>query len=124
MKLLILAVFVLAVCLFPVFTKHMVFRLPSQSALYDCDDAVLATLTKLDALGVSAFPVVGNLGETGEARSEIDHAWVIAEIAGMQIAFDWGEPWLDRQHYEGYPITRGQLLEYVEFDLKEAHYER
>lgn len=103
--------------LLPVLTKTLLFRLPDPSAVYDCDDGVLAMLDRLDALGIEATPVVGDLGKTGEEYRELTHVWLIAEIAGVRIALDWGTPWFDRQHYEGYPITRAKLLEYVAGDL-------
>ena len=115
----ILIILLLVICLFPIFTKYMVFRLPDPSPLYDCDDAALAMLDRLTALGISATAIVGDLDKTGETYDELTHVWVIAEIAGLTIAFDQGEPWLDKQHYEGYPITRDELLEFVEFDLSE-----
>ncbi len=103
--------------LLPALTKTLLFGLPDPSALYDCDDAALAMLDRLAALGIEATPVVGDLRKTGEEYRELTHVWLIAEIAGVKIAFDWGTPWLDRQHYEGYPITRAKLLEFVELDL-------
>lgn len=113
-----LFLFVLVVfALLPVLTKTLLFRLPSPSAVYDCDDGALAMLDRLAALGIEATPVVGDLTRTGEEYRELTHVWLIAEIAGVRIALDWGTPWLDRQHYEGYPITRAKLLEFVEGDL-------
>lgn len=107
----------LVFALLPVLTKTLVFGLPAPSALYDCDDGALAMLDRLTALGIKATPVVGDLNKTGEEYLELNHVWLIAEVAGIRIALDWGTPWLDRQHYEGYPITRAKLLEFVAGDL-------
>ncbi len=113
-----LFLFVLVVfALLPVLTKTLLFGLPVPSDVYDCDDGTLAMLDRLAALGIEATPVVGDLDKTGEEYRELTHVWLIVEIAGVRIALDWGTPWLDRQHYEGYPITRAKLLEYVEGDL-------
>ena len=103
--------------LLPLLIESLLFKLPAPSAFYDCDDAALAMLDRLTALGIKATAIVGDLEKTGETYNELTHVWIIAEIAGVRLALDWGTPQLGRQHYEGYPITRAKLVEFVEFDL-------
>lgn len=98
--------------------KTLGFGLPRLSAGYDCDDDALAMLDRLTTLGIQAVPMVGNLDMTGEAYLELNHVWIVAEIAGIRLAFDLGAPRLDWQHYEGYPITRAKLLEFVANDFQ------
>ncbi len=104
--------------LIPVFTKTLVFKLPALSDSYDCDDGALAMLDRFTELGIRAIPIVGNIHQTGEDYLESDHVWILAEIAGIWIAFDRGMPWFDPQRYEGYPVTRGKLLEFVAQDFR------
>ncbi len=102
--------------LLPILTKTLLFQLPRPSATFDCDDGTLLMYNRLTNLGIKATPFVGNLLTTGEKYPEINHIWVLVEIGGISIAFDWGTPWLDKQHYEGYPINYQQLVEFVKQD--------
>lgn len=96
--------------------------MPSPSPAFDCDDGALLMLDRLSNLGIKAIPMVGDLETTGEKYQEIKHVWLLVEIGGINVAFDWGTPWLDKQHYEGYPITYEQLLQFVEQDRDKAIY--
>ena len=102
--------------LLPILAKTLFFQLPQPSVAFDCDDGTLLMYDRLSNLGIQVTPFVGNLLTTGEKYSEIDHIWILVEIGGMTIAFDWGTPRLDKQHYEGYPISYQELVEFVEQD--------
>lgn len=102
--------------LLPVLAKTLLFQLPSPSAVFDCDDGALLMYERLSNLGIQATPFVGNLLTTDETYAEINHIWILVEMGGLSIAFDWGAPWFDKQHYEGYPINYRELVEFVEQD--------
>ncbi len=102
--------------LLPVLSKTLFFHIPSPSPTFDCDDGALLMLDRFSDLGIKATPIVGDLQTTGEKYQEITHVWLLVEIGGIDIAFDWGTPCLDNQHYEGYPITYDQLVEFVKQD--------
>ncbi len=102
--------------LLPILAKTLLFQLPHPSAAFDCDDGTLFMYDRLSNLGIQATPFVGNLLTTGEKYSEINHIWILVEIGGITIAFDWGTPWFDKQHYEGYPINYQELVEFVKQD--------
>jgi hypothetical protein len=91
--------------------------MPAYSASFDCDDAAMMTCERLEGAGIRATAILGDLKTSGETYSECDHVWVLADIAGKQIAIDRGAIYLDRQHYEGYLITGRQLHEFVVQDL-------
>lgn len=109
---------IIFVSLLPILTKTLLFEMPGPSDAFDCDDGVLLMYERLSSIGIKSVPIVGDLDTTGEKYQEIKHVWLLAEIAGINIAFDWGTPWLDRQHYEGYPITYDQLVQFVKQDDK------
>lgn len=97
-----------------IWLNPLFLQIPSPSDAFDCDDAALKTIDKFAAIGLKVFPVVGNLAITGEKYSGIDHAWAVIELPFNRVmAFDWGRPEFDKQHYEYYPITRERLLAYV-----------
>ena len=85
-------------------------RVPASSATFDCDDSALVMYRHFEALGITATPVIGNLDETGESYSASDHVWLLVDVLGHEVAYDWGLPRFDKQHYEGYPITVNDLL--------------
>ncbi len=91
-------------------------RVPAPSAAFDCDDSTLAMYRHFQSLGITAQPIIGNLGEDGETFSESDHVWLLVSVMGREIAYDWGLPKFDRQHYEGFPITLDDLLTAVAAD--------
>ena len=88
------------------------------SPTYDCDDAALAMYQLFKQLGLEATPVVGNLEMNGETYLQSNHVWLLVGSGENKIAFDWGTPRLDRQHYEGYTISLDYLLYVVQQDLK------
>ena len=104
----------------PLFTSRVIFHMPDYSPEFDCDDAATLMIQRFDDFGILATPVLGNLKMQGEAWLETDHVWVLADIAGMKIAFDRGVCCLDGQHYEGYLLTRSQLRYFVEQDFAGA----
>jgi hypothetical protein len=91
-------------------------RVPAASAAYDCDDGALAMYRHFRSLGIAARPIIGNLDRDGEAFSESNHVWLLVNILGRDIAYDWGRPRFDAQHYEGYGITLDDLLTAVAAD--------
>ncbi len=107
---------ILFLVLLPLLMPTLFFHLPEPSPDFDCDDSTLLMYQRLSGLGVRAVPVVGDLEATGERYQDVTHVWLIVELGGIKLALDWGMPWLDRQHYEGYPITYQRLLDFVEQD--------
>ena len=89
------------------------------SATYDCDDDTLDMLQQFQSHGIKAVPVVGNLDMTGENFTQCNHVWLVVTLFNHQIAYDWGTPRFDRQHYEGYKISFDYLLYVVEQDKKD-----
>ena len=89
--------------------------LPRPSAAFDCDDGALLTYRYFRNLGIEATPIVGNLKLEGEAFEESDHVWLLVDSGGRKIAYDWGTPRFDVQHYEGYPIS----LDYLRYAVAE-----
>ena len=85
---------------------------------YDCDDGTLDMYRHFEKLGVESTPVVGNLDMTGETYMQSNHVWLLVKSGGRQIAYDWGTPRFDRQHYEGYKISLDYLLYAVAQDEK------
>ena len=93
--------------------------LPAPSAAFDCDDGTLEMYRHFQRLGVEADPIVGNLGMDGEEYMECDHVWLMVRSGDKGIAYDWGEPQFDAQHYEGYIISLDDLLYAVAEDMKD-----
>ncbi len=116
--LVLLAIFLLVVVLSPVLIHDILFRMPAPSGQFDCDDGTLLMLDRLASLGISATPMLGKLTATGETYLESDHVWVLAKIGPFRIPFDWGKVRSGKQYYEGYPITREQLLTFVAQDIQ------
>ena len=104
----------------PVIGRTLFFEMPGRSALVDCDDSALVMYVRLQAMGIEATPIIGNLKMTGETPQEIDHIWLLVKVGGVDIAFDWGVPYFDRQHYEGFPVTVDQMAQYVVNDYNQA----
>jgi hypothetical protein len=88
------------------------------TAFYDCDDETLDMYRHFTALGVEAIPVVGNLELTGEQFTNCDHIWLMVRSGEKHIAYDWGLPRFDAQHYEGFKISPDYLLYAVDQDKK------
>lgn len=91
---------------------------PEASESYDCDDGTLYMYHHFTELGVKATPVLGNLEMTGESYYDCDHVWLMVETGGYRIAYDWGLPCFDRQHYEGYSVDLDYLLYAVNTDFE------
>lgn len=91
---------------------------PEYSAAFDCDDSTLYMYQHFMNLGYESIPVIGNLTTTGESITEVNHAWLMVNINGHYLAYDWGNPQYDKQHYEYYPINHYDLESLVESDLQ------
>jgi hypothetical protein len=87
------------------------------SADFDCDDSALETFRYFQDLGIESTPIVGNLDMDGEAYMECNHVWLLVRSGDREIAYDWGIPRFDRQHYEGYTISLDYLLYAVAEDM-------
>ena len=110
------AVILILIFLSPLFFQYFFFSMPGKSTDFDCDDSALLMLDRFSRLGISATPVLGNLKKNGEAYLESDHVWLLVEVGRWLIPFDWGTQRLSSQYYEGYSLTRSQLLFFVEQD--------
>jgi hypothetical protein len=103
-----------------------IMPVPRPSATWDCDDDALymfdyfrKTWCASEGRKISIVAVIGNLDIENEdvLKFESDHVWVILSMDGEYwIAYDWGEPCFDSQHYEGCIITYEELLQAVEWD--------
>jgi hypothetical protein len=87
------------------------------SATYDCDDATLSMYRYFQGRGIESTPIVGNLDLTGETYDQSNHVWLLVKSGDKEIAYDWGIPRFDRQHYEGYTISLDYLLYAVNEDI-------
>ena len=90
--------------------------LPESSVTFDCDDSALTMYQHFESLGIEATPIIGNLKMKDEAYMESDHVWLLVKSGDKEIAYDWGTPRFDRQHYEGYSISLDYLLRAVAED--------
>ncbi len=109
--------FSLAVALaLPHFSPVIFPHVSEPSAAFDCDDSALETYRYFQELGIESTPIVGNLDMEGENYMECNHVWLLVKSGDREIAYDWGTPRLDRQHYEGYTISLEYLLHAVEQD--------
>ena len=90
--------------------------MPGPSASFDCDDGTLLMYERLARVGINSVVIAGNLHLSGEEYKDIDHVWLLADLGGRKIAFDWGMPKFDGQHYEGYHVDRAQLVKWVDND--------
>jgi hypothetical protein len=88
------------------------------TADYDCDDDTLDMYRHFKENGIEAIPIVGNLDITGEEYEQCNHVWLLVGSGPNKIAYDWGTPRFDRQHYEGFKISLDYLLYVVQQDLK------
>ena len=92
--------------------------LPEPSPTFDCDDGTLDMYRHFQGLGIESTPIVGNLDTDGEEYMESNHVWLLVKSGDKDIAYDWGIPRFDRQHYEGYTISLDYLLYAVAEDQK------
>jgi len=102
----------------PRFSPVIFPRIQEPSPAYDCDDDTLQMYREFERLGIEATPIVGNLDKSGEAYMESNHVWLLVKSGDKEIAYDWGTPRFDQQHYEGYTISLDYLLYAVNQDLK------
>ena len=102
----------------PLLMQVVFFRMPAYSATFDCDDATLLMMERFEEMGITSMPVLGNLKASGEQYGECDHVWLLADILGKQRAFDRGVYYPYGQHYEGYLLSKEQLLFFVAQDLE------
>jgi len=89
---------------------------PQPSPTYDCDDNTLYLYHHFHNLGFEVKPIVGNLSMTNETFKQSNHVWILVKIGDEYIPYDWGGPYIDKQHYEGYFISYKLLLKAVERD--------
>ena len=108
---------IIAILLLLLFCPIVFLSLPESSSTFDCDDGTLAMYRHFESLGISSIPFVGNLDMDGEAYLESDHVWLMVKFGDNYIAYDWGLPQFDRQHYEGYPISLEYLLHAIKEDM-------
>ena len=94
--------------------------LPEPSPTFDCDDGTLDMYHHFQNLGIQSTPIVGNLDMQGEEYMDCNHVWLLVSSGDRQIAYDWGIPKFDSQHYEGYTISLDYLLYAVAQDQKGA----
>src|SRR4030042_2847951 len=94
----------------PRFRPVLFPRLASPSPAYDCDDSTLAMYRHFRDLGIESTPIVGNLELEGEEYGQSNHVWLLVKSGEQEIAYDWGTPRFDRQHYEGYTISLDYLI--------------
>lgn len=89
---------------------------------WDCDDAALFIYEYFSQYEeYDPAIVIGDLQKTDEniLHLEFDHVWVIVNVEqNYWIAYDWGKPCFDEQHYEGCIITYDELLKAIEYDKK------
>jgi hypothetical protein len=102
----------------PHFSPVIFPRVSEPSAAFDCDDSALESYRYYQDLDIEATPIVGNLEMDGEKYMESNHVWLLVRSGDLDIAYDWGTPRFDRQHYEGYPISLEYLLQAVEADRR------
>jgi hypothetical protein len=100
----------------PQFSPVVFPRLAKPSPVFDCDDATLAMYRHFQNLGIESIPIVGNLDIKGEEYEKSNHVWLLVKSGDKEIAYDWGIPRFDRQHYEGYTISLEYLLSAVAED--------
>jgi hypothetical protein len=111
------ALFIIAVTLALLRLYTIVFpAIPAPSASFDCDDSALAMYEHFQSLGIESTPIIGNLDMDGEKYMESNHVWLLVKSGDREIAYDWGTPRFDSQHYEGYTISLDYLLHAVAQD--------
>ncbi len=86
------------------------------SETFDCDDGALAMYEHFQKQGIESWPIIGNLEKEEESFGESNHVWILVDFGGKKLAYDWGLPHLDKQHYEGYIIGVDKLLLAVDYD--------
>jgi len=110
--------FLALVLISPLALRVVFFRMPAYSATFDCDDGTLLMMERFESIGITSTPILGNLKTSDEQYGECDHIWLLADILGRQLAFDRGVFYPYGQHYEGFLLSKEQLLEFVAQDLE------
>jgi hypothetical protein len=111
----ILLLFTFALILFQL-NAIILPAMPEPSDSFDCDDGTLLMYRHFKSLGIETTPIVGNLKMSGEKYMECNHVWLLVKSGNINVAYDWGTPRFDRQHYEGYTISLDYLLHAVDQD--------
>jgi hypothetical protein len=116
-KIALFLLIVLAVAFgFPHLSTTIFPPVPKPSGDFDCDDDALAMYNHFQSLGIESTPIIGNLKKVGEGYLDCDHVWLLVKSGDKEIAYDWGSPRFDSQHYEGYTISLEYLKEIVAQD--------
>ena len=116
-----LAACTIAVTALPRLSPVLYPSLPAPSADFDCDDGTLSMYRHFQQLGIESTPIIGNLNLNGEEFMESDHVWLMVKSGKNAIAYDWGEPRFDSQHYEGYAVDLDVLLTAVAEDNNDTN---
>ena len=90
---------------------------PEPTPTFDCDDSTLYMYRHFQRLGIEVTPIFGNLDVDGEEYLGCNHVWLLVKSGEKNIAYDWGEPQFDKQHYEGYIVNLDYLLYAVADDM-------
>ncbi len=104
----------------PRFSTVLFPPVAEQSPEYDCDDATLDMYRYFEDQGIESRAIVGNLDMEGEEYEMSNHVWLLVKSGDKEIAYDWGLPRFDQQHYEGYTISLDYLLYAVAEDMKDS----
>ena len=90
---------------------------PEPTPTFDCDDGTLYMYQHFQNLGIEATPILGNLDIDREQYLECNHVWLLVKSGENNIAYDWGKPRFDKQHYEGYIVNLDYLMRAVADDI-------
>ena len=103
----------------PGFAPHFLIaevpNMPEETDTFDCKHASLFMHEYFIEKGYECQIIVGNLDLNNETILDCNHTWVLVNKPGedVALAFDWGHPCIDKQHYEGYKISYEQLKDGV-----------
>ena len=115
-----LALFIWVICANvpePLLRSPNVPDMPAASDDFDCDDSALFMHDYFTSRGYECVIVSGNLELEKETFPECNHMWVIVMCPNeASIAYDWGSPCYDKQHFEGFMINYEQLKDIVASD--------
>lgn len=92
------------------------FAVGKPSATYDCDDAALDMVKQCEEEDFEYIIIVGNPKVKNVSCLKCTHVWILVVIDDESYAYDWGHYKYDKQHYEGFTITKEELLKAVELD--------
>lgn len=106
----------------PGFAPHLLIadvpNMPEASDTFDCKNSALLMYEYFTEKGYECQIISGNLELKNEYIMDCNHTWVLVNKTGedFALAFDWGRPRLDTQHYEGYSLSYEELKDAVEAD--------